>query len=173
MEVNYFVWLIFLVIVYKRYKWVGLAQKSRAVMGNFDFKYTIQFVENVFQNLVQEKWHHSFGIEFNFLLLSVRAKLLDDGPGTCFCQGVAGPWFYSLLKVREGESENGGVAWTLSNGKTESVCTAGLNICQDYPVTLDKKQNKTKHPTSVSNIIFVLSTFGILFLHPLPSNTWP
>lgn len=83
------------------------------MVGNFYFKHAIQLVENVFQNLVQEKWHQFFGTDFN--LLYIHAKLPDDGTGTRFCQGVAGYGFCLLLKVRESESENDGLAITINS----------------------------------------------------------
>lgn len=58
------------------------------MMGNLDFKCTMDLIENVFYDLIQGKWYHSFVKEFN--LLHIHIKLLDEGIGTCFCQGIAG-----------------------------------------------------------------------------------
>lgn len=44
MEVN-FLWLFFPVAVHNECEWVGLAQRSRVVMDNFAFKYTVQSIE--------------------------------------------------------------------------------------------------------------------------------
>ena len=71
--------------------------------------------------------------------------LLEDGASPGSCRGVAG--FSLLLEVKEGELK-GELVMTmnfLSKGGIESVCLAGLNICQDYPATLDEKQNETPH----------------------------
>ena len=59
-------------------------------MGNFDFKYTVQSIGNVFQSQVQEKWRHYFVTESNLLYIHTL-MLLDYVTSTCLCQGIAGP----------------------------------------------------------------------------------
>lgn len=62
--------------------WMGRTslKEYKVVMDNLDFRFITQMIENVFQNLVQEKWQHFFVIEFN--LLCIHTELRDEGTGT-------------------------------------------------------------------------------------------
>lgn len=91
--------------------WMGRTslKEYKVVMDNLDFRFITQMIENVFQNPVQEKWHHFFVIEFN--LLYIHTELCDEGTGTSLSQGTARLWFSVLNEGQGGWAEE----WWIGN----------------------------------------------------------